>query len=189
MLRSPYRQTFTWVRPVFVRTAQQLEPTPEAAKRSWSFSEHCTNHIITAMLDGEVTLDDDDRLLQLLFDHISVHDRTHGYWPNWRQLEDALAAHAEALAPRVFAFWRWRLEVLESFPDGPDREREASGLAWLMLADRLPAAEALPPACRTAVLSRGALPVEMRFWARAKAFMIADAGLTLELLQLVIVAS
>jgi hypothetical protein len=135
---------------------------------------------------SSLTVSDHDALLQLTFDRVPVADRGQAYWLVWRQLEDARQDIVEAYGPRVLAFWGSRLDYLERMPDNAARREESKLLGWLILAGRLPPAEALPLARRTATLSHGELPVSNHFWDIADRYVAADPPEALDLIAHVI---
>jgi hypothetical protein len=186
ILRAPYwSSTFDRLRPVFVASAQLLNPTDDLP-RGWSFTEHFSQYAIAALLNGQLAVSDPDGLLESTFGRVSVSDRVQSYWLIWRHITDASEQPLGAIAQRVLAFWQWRVESLEVVVDGSDRVEEAKGLTWLILTNGLPAAMALPLACRTLKLSGGTLAADVKFWKRAEEFAAVDAVAVLDVIEPVI---
>jgi hypothetical protein len=187
ILQAPFwADIFDRLRPVYGASARQIGPSEIKAQRVWSFNEHFVQHVVAALLHGRAHVGDPDRLIEETFQRVSIADRTLGYWMMWRQLADSNEEFAAQLSARIILFWKWRLDYLESLPDSVERKDEAKGLACLVVATALPAAEAVSLAGRTLRLSNGELQINSGFWQRAVDYAKADSSLVLDVIEPVI---
>lgn len=182
-----YRGVFNVIRPLLAASAERAEGRIDDSDERWSFTTALVEYVTEAMLDGQVAVGGADRLLEKTFELASPKQRGKAYWLIWRNLQVGLTEQIDRRVPHVLAFWDYRLSELEA-SGGAECAAEAKKLSWLVLSDRLPAAQTLTLAERTLRLSGGELQVHEGFWRAVESFSSVDQTGSLNLAELAIQA-
>ena len=175
---SVYDSALMALRPVYSAAVRQIaEGSFHDGKARETATERLASHIIWAYIRGGVSVGEDGRFLETIFETVPVDALGHVYWSIFREFTDAGEKAASTLVERVIALWDWRLGELARRPmDERDRE-EATSLGWLFQLRQLPPERALELLRRTLAVSAG---TGTHPWNRLAEIATADPAAALE---------
>lgn len=185
-----YGQAFQALRPLYdaavAATAEHENPWT-SGDESFRPGRHLLSQLVLAYRQRWLTLPADSALLDAAFTSATPEDSAHVWWQIFRYWSDEEVPPADV--ERVVELLDWRISKLEE--EGRDEEQrreEAEGLAWLAMADRVPAAVMLPLLLRTVRLSRGKVPIAGALWEHLARMAAVDGHQAVEIAVLIIVA-
>ena len=172
-----FASLFEELRPWYMKAALALPEDRSGgveADRTWSPTRHLISHLGIAWLSGVASVDDQDELVKIAFARAASKDIAHFYWEIFRGWTDSSVPPDRERAERLLSFWKWRLQVLESLADTPERTEELSALGWLALIPWLSDAEVLPLLERTTDLVGGRFVMEHTLWERVGKLVLLE---------------
>lgn len=137
-------------------------------------------HLTVAFLRGLETIEDPGGPLPTAYIRLPADSRSSIYWQLWRGLTDTEGELPGPFLNRVEAFWQWRLEVLGS-RDDDEVEKEADGLCWFAVLDKLPAPTVLTLGLPTVRLLKSKASILGHVWDHLNRLIDEDPEATLRL--------
>ena len=161
-----YDDVFRATRPWYLRAAQTPTVWRDAVGDSFEVAEitqRYGEHLITAVLRGLVTVEDEDALLETAYQHMAPSGWRRAYWLIFRSWSDADEPPPADSVQRLLSLWEWRVSQLGTHPDAAAAMEEAKELGWLFHTPHLPDADRIRLGLETARLARGQLQMYSRW--------------------------
>lgn len=179
-----FESTFDAVRRTYVEAAHAVQKdAPADEDRLGAAGEGLVRHVLIGTLRGQVTLADDDKLLQLVFANARPKDVAHGYWEIYRGWSDTTDVVPAEFVQRLITLWEWRIGDLEG---SPDQQEEAEGLLWLLMVPQIPASDAIRLGEASLRLVTGQSSIRWSIWERVAALANHDPNGTFAIVEILV---
>lgn len=183
-----YSSSFPEFRETYVKASRAiLRGTRDAASTSDdTASQGLVRHVMIGLIQGLISLTDQDLLARSTFTNALAKDIAHVYWEFFRGWSDTAEAIPEESIQRMTEFWEWRIQSLEASPDSSERQQEAEGFLWLLMISQIHAADAIRLGLRSLRLNTNQSHVRLDVWERIGMLAEHDPDATLEFVDLLV---
>ena len=187
--RSPlYDSPFRTLRRWYVEAAEHADTWRAGATDPGGgrqITELFAEHLVAGFLQALITLDDEDRLMQVAYRTLRVSDWGHAYWTVFRRWSDSGESPPPEFVTRLVDLWDWRISELQGGTPSARVTEEAQALAWFFHTPHLPAEEVIRLGRSTAGLAAGKMEMYSK-WEDLSELAKQDPGGVFEIAELIL---